>query len=75
MICRDEEAILTIDLPTYRLKRGDIGTVVDIDKSGRATLEFSSLDGKTLAIVLVLINDIRPVNSGEIAHARTWLWC
>jgi hypothetical protein len=72
MIREFEDAVLMIDLPEHGLKAGDLGTVVDIDKTGQqAILEFFSLDGKTLAVVPVLMSDIRPVSSKEIAHARS----
>ncbi len=71
MIHEFEEVVLNIDKPEYALKAGDIGTVVDIDKTGlQVTLELFALSGKTLAVVPVSIHDVRPVNSNEIAHAR-----
>lgn len=71
MVHEYEEVVLLADKPQYGLEAGDMGTVVDVDKTGQqATLEFFALDGTTLAVVPVSIHDIRPVNSNEIAHAR-----
>ncbi len=66
-----EEVILTVDVPEHGFEAGDVGTVVDIDKTGQqVTLEFFALDGKTIAVVPVPIDAVRPVSSKEIAHAR-----
>lgn len=71
MIQELEEVVLLVDKPEFGLEAGDMGTVVDIDKTGQqATLEFFALDGTTLAVVPVSIRDIRPVSNKEIAHAR-----
>lgn len=72
MIREFEDVILTIDVPEYGLEKGDIGTVVDIDKTEQQViLEFFSLDGKTLAVVPLAITAVRPVGNKEIAHARS----
>ncbi|MDX2078416.1 MAG: DUF4926 domain-containing protein [bacterium] len=71
MIKEYERVAITIDLPQYRLKSGDIGTVVDITSDGEEyTLEFFTLDGETYAVVPVLYSQIRRVGHGELAHAR-----
>ncbi|MBZ0306699.1 MAG: DUF4926 domain-containing protein [Anaerolineae bacterium] len=69
MIKEYERVALTIDLPDYGLKAGDIGTVVDI-RPEEVTLEFFTLDGQTFAVVPVLPTQIRQVGQHEIAHAR-----
>ena len=66
-----EEVVLTADIPEYHLEAGDMGTIVDIDKTGQqVVLEFFALDGRTLAVVPVSIHTIRTVGSNEIAHVR-----
>jgi hypothetical protein len=66
-----EEAVLVIDLAEYNLMAGDMGTIVDIDKTGQqVTVEFFALDGTTIAVVPMSIQAVRPVSSQEIAHAR-----
>lgn len=62
---------LTIDLPEHRLKAGDIGTVVYVHNDGEGyELEFMTLDGETIAVVTVLVAQVRPIGHGEIANAR-----
>ena len=71
MIRELERVALTVDLPDYHLKAGDMGTVVDITSDGQEfTIEFFTLDGETFAVVPVLASQIRRVGSREIANAR-----
>jgi hypothetical protein len=39
------------DLPRYRLRRGQVGTIVELYKSGRYEVEFADQEGRTLALV------------------------
>ena len=39
------------DLPRHRLRRGQVGTVVELYKSGRYEVEFADPQGRTLALV------------------------
>jgi len=62
---------LTIDLPPYHLKAGDMGTVVDVVKGGEAfVIEFATILGKTVAVVEVSPVQIRRVEQGDIANVR-----
>jgi hypothetical protein len=71
MIRELERMALTVDLPEYHLKAGDMGTVVDITSDDlEYTIEFFTLDGETFAVVPVQASQIRRVGSREIAHAR-----
>jgi hypothetical protein len=64
MIQEFEQAVLLIDLPAEGLVAGDVGTVVDITTNGQsATLEFFNAAGKTAAVVLVGVDQVRPVKS------------
>lgn len=71
MIKELDEVALTVDLPQHHLKAGDIGVVVHIHGEGDGyILEFFTLDGQTLNVVTVDGNQVRPLGSQEIAHAR-----
>ena len=71
MIQELEDVILTCDLPEHRLRRGDIGTVVLVHQAGKGyEVEFTTLDGETLAIVTLMANQVRPSKPREIAHVR-----
>ncbi len=66
-----EEVVLVVDIPEYGLEAGDVGTIVDLDKTGQqVTLEFFALNGRTLAVVPVPIQHVRMAGSNEIAHVR-----
>jgi hypothetical protein len=71
MIQELEDVILTCDLPEHRLRRGDIGTVVLVHQAGKGyEVEFTTLDGETVAIVTLMANQVRLSKPREIAHVR-----
>jgi hypothetical protein len=71
MIEELEDVILTCDLPEHGLRRGDIGTVVLGHQAGKGyEVEFTTLDGETVAIVTLMANQVRPSKPREIAHVR-----
>ena len=70
MIKEYERVALTVDLPQYRLKAGDIGVVVMIHGEHEGyELEIFSADGKTLDVITVEAKQVRPVNRGDVLHA------
>jgi hypothetical protein len=72
MIQEFEQAVLTVDLSEYGLVAGDVGTVVDITTNRqRMTLEFFNFSGETVAVVLVDSQQIRPIRTDEVMHARS----
>jgi hypothetical protein len=71
MIKELDSVVLTIDLPEHGLSAGDIGTVVLIHEGGQGcTVEFTTLTGRTIAVVTLLAGQIRQIARDEIAHAR-----
>ena len=71
MIQELEDVILTCDLPEQGLAHGDIGTVVLVHEKGKGyEVEFTTLDGETIAIVTLTAMQVRPSKPKEIAHAR-----
>jgi hypothetical protein len=71
MIQELDDVILTCNLPKYRLASGDIGTVVLVHKESKGyEVEFTTLDGETLALVTLTADQVRPSRKREIAHAR-----
>jgi hypothetical protein len=72
MIEEHKRAILTVDVPDYGLKAGDVGVVVHVYSSGGAyEMEFFTLDGQTLDVVTVEANQVRAVNQRDVMHARS----
>lgn len=71
MVSEHERIVLNMDLPAEGLEAGDVGTVVHVYKDGLACeVEFTTLDGKTAAVVTVELAEVRPIGKREIAHAR-----
>lgn len=63
--------VLTQDRLEEHLRAGDIGTVVLVHQAGAGyEVEFSTLGGRTLAVVTLTSDKVRPVGDREIAHAR-----
>jgi Domain of unknown function (DUF4926) len=64
-------AVLTKDVSDRGLRAGDIGTIVLVHGGGAGyEVEFSTLAGRTLAVVTMRAGDVRPVGESEIAHVR-----
>lgn len=63
--------VLAHDIEKYGLKEGDIGTVVHAYKTHRAVeVEFVTADGKSVAVLTLTSDDIRPMERDEILHVR-----
>jgi hypothetical protein len=71
MIQEHERAVLTRDLPEQGLKAGDVGAVVHVYRDGTAyEIEFFALDGRTLDVVTVAADHVRPVARRDMLHVR-----
>lgn len=71
MLAEHDQVVLTRDLPEHGLVAGDIGAVLAVHLQGTGfTLEFTTLQGDTLAIVTVRASDIWEAGKHEVAHAR-----
>lgn len=71
MIREHEQVILTVDLPEYQLKAGDVGTVVHIYSDGLAyELELFTLEGLTLDVITVEAEQVRPIVASDMLHVR-----
>jgi Domain of unknown function (DUF4926) len=66
-----ERVVLTRPVLEEGLEAGDVGTVVHVYRDGLAyEVEFTTLDGRTAAVVTVDAPDVRPISRREITHAR-----
>ena len=71
MIREHDRVVLTAPLHEEGLEPGDIGAVVHVYPRREAyEVEFVTLTGKTAAVVTVSAEQVRPVGSSEIPHAR-----
>jgi len=71
MIAEHSLVVLDCEPPHEDLNRGDVGTVVHVYKEGRGyEVEIVDGGGKTVALVIVGAGDVRPIQPGEMLHAR-----
>jgi hypothetical protein len=71
MIKELDDVVLRDDLPEQGLTEGDVGTVVLVHRSGAGyEVEFTSLDGETIAVVTLRADQVRAVGHREISHVR-----
>ena len=71
MIREHDRVVLTAPVDTERLEIGDVGTVVHVYADSKAfEVEFTTLDGGTVAVATVNASDVRAVTNHEITHAR-----
>ncbi len=71
MIQEHDRVVLTAPLVEEGLEPGDIGAVVHVYPRHEAyEVEFVTLTGRTAAVVTVPAEQVRPVASTEIPHAR-----
>lgn len=71
MINELERIVLTAAVPREELEPGDVGTLVHVYQGGKALeVEFTTLDGHTVAVVTVETSQVRPAGPRDITHAR-----
>jgi Domain of unknown function (DUF4926) len=71
MLEETELAVLTVDLPEYGLKTGDVGTIVLVHERQGYEVEFTTLDGEMVAVTSLRPAQVRPISSREVAPVRT----
>ena len=71
MINELDLVVLNHDISNKKLKSGDVGTVVHCydDKIGYE-VEFVTAEGKTIAVLTLTLDEIRPFDHAEILHSR-----
>lgn len=66
-----DNIVLNKDMKEYNLKKGDLGTIVHIYENGKTMeVEFTTTEGKTMAVLTLNQADIRPMARDEILHVR-----
>lgn len=66
-----DTVVLKADIKKYDLKKGDIGTVVHVYEDDRAVeVEFTSAEGKSVAVLTLTPDDVRGMARNEILHVR-----
>jgi hypothetical protein len=62
--------VLERDLPNSNLRRGDLGTVVEVYEPDGVEVEFLDLSGDTRDIVTLNVSDVRVATQLELARRR-----
>jgi hypothetical protein len=71
MIREHDRVVLVAAVTDEGLVAGDVGTVIHLYRDGQAyEVEFTTLEGKTAAVVTLEASQVRPVGKREITHAR-----
>lgn len=65
-----DTVVVTTDLPSHGLKRGDIGAVVQVYSPDALEVEFVTASGHTQAVVTLGTHQIRPVGSRDLLAVR-----
>ncbi len=66
-----ETVVLTEDIPTQDLRRGDIGAIVHTYQNPEGyEVEFVTLGGETIAVMTLLPSQIRHADKRELPHVR-----
>ena len=66
-----DPVVLTEDLPSHGLRRGDMGVVVEIYSENDVEVEFVTAAGTTQALLPLHINRLRPVGPYDIPAVRS----
>lgn len=61
---------LSRDLPEHRLRRGDLGAVVQVVGADRYEVEFVRASGSTEALVALSGSDLRAVGDADLLSVR-----
>ena len=62
--------VLTEDLPAHSLKRGDLGTVVEVYSPTAIEVEFVTASGRTQALVTLPFSAVREVDDDDLVAVR-----
>jgi hypothetical protein len=63
-------AVLTRDIPGEGLRRGDLGTIVEVHSADAFIVEFVAASGRTQALVTLGPADVRAVADNDLVTVR-----
>ena len=72
-----QQVVLTLDLPEYNLKKGDVATLIDYvahptNQENGYVLEIFNAIGESVAVIIVPQYSIEPTQSDEILTIRKY---
>lgn len=66
-----DTVVLVRDLPDQRLRRGDLGAVVEVYEPDGLEVEFVTASGRTQALVTLRQTDVRAAGDEDLVSVRT----
>jgi len=66
-----DSVVLTRDIPGERLRRGDLGAIVEIHGADAFEVEFVAASGRTQALITVPRDAIRHVADSDLVAVRS----
>jgi hypothetical protein len=66
-----DTVVLTHDVPSAGLRRGDLGAVVEIHAPDALEIEFVAASGRTQALLTLRPEDIRAVGDRDVIAVRS----
>lgn len=66
-----DTVVLNRDLSEHRLRKGDLGAVVQTYEPDGLEIEFVTASGKTQALVTLNVKDVRPVQDSDLIAVRS----
>jgi len=63
--------VLDKDLPDEKLRRGDLGAVVQVYEPDGIEVEFVTASGRTEALLTLNATDVRPVANNDLISVRS----
>jgi len=71
MIKEHDRIVLKTAIAAEGLVAGDVGTVVHVYRDGLAyEVEFTTLNGDTIAVATIEAADVRPIGKRDLSHVR-----
>ena len=66
-----DTVVLIKDIPSHRLRKGDLGAVVAIYEPDGIEVEFVTGSGRTRALITLKVDDVRAVSETDILAVRS----
>lgn len=66
-----DTVVLNKDLPEHKLRKDDLGAIVQVYEPDAIEVEFVRVSGRTQALVTLHEGDVRPVRDDDLVAMRT----
>ena len=63
--------VLDRDVPEHGLRKGDLGSIVEVYEPDAFEVEFVTASGRTAALLTLNARDVRPVADDDLVSVRT----